>query len=100
MPVTTKAQLSAENEDSANNVKREYVNSLAKLRNLLKPATFRIGLSLLPAEPRLEEEAIHTGGLKFFAVVYSYKQYQWPQLSYFALTLNYDSAYYKLRPEL
>ena len=67
MPVTTKAQLSAETEASANNVNAEYVNSFVKLKNLLKPATFLTGLFLLPAEPdRTKVAGIGSGGLFSF----------------------------------
>ena len=50
MPVTTKAQLSAKSEDGANSLKPRMREFLTKLRNLLKPATFLMDLSLLSAE--------------------------------------------------
>ncbi len=71
MPVTTKAQLSAETEDSANNVKRGMDEFLSKLGNLLKPATFLMGLLPLPAEPdRTKAAGSRTGGLFLCQVVF------------------------------
>jgi hypothetical protein len=65
MPVTTKAQLSAKSEDSANNVKPGMHESLAKLRNLLKAAIFSRAVSPLPAEPRFQTRSseLNSGGL-------------------------------------
>ncbi len=70
MPVTTKAQLSAEGVDSGNCVKVRMCEFLSKIENSAKSRDNLKGHLFLPAEPRfaseVEEKAARQSGLLHF----------------------------------